>query len=224
MLHVHHRNHTMKTRQQGITLIEMMIAMLLGLMVTGSIIAIFISNVKSSSENIKMIRLNQELRGTMTFISDELKRAGYSANPILTPNFMDEFNVNGSCLRYAYDDVTNASNTDGSIDNNERMAFNIAGKAIRWGTNVNNNDCSDGNWQDITDTNIAEIIVVLGDLPVNCLVADYPLSNITLSSIPAGTLNIQQFTVRLTAKTNLGGNEVCRSISETIRVRNEDAT
>ena len=60
-------------KQTGITLIELIIAMILGIFVSGAIITIFITNVKAATENIKMIHLNQDLRTVMGFVSDEIK-------------------------------------------------------------------------------------------------------------------------------------------------------
>ncbi len=203
-------------KQSGLTLIEMMIAMLLGLLVTGSIIAIFISNVKSSSENIKMIHLNQELRTVMGFMSDELKRSGYSADPGV--NFFGGLvPVNPTCLLYSYD-----ADGSGTIDASgaENYGFRIDSGRVMWGNSADNT-CDFG--EAITDINTAEIIVIDENLP-NCPIADFPVTDITLSVIPAGTVNVQQIVVRLTAKTSLAGDEVCRTITETIRVRNEDAS
>ena len=195
----------MNKKQRGITLIEMMIAMLLGLVVTSSIIAIFISNVKSSSENIRMIRLNQELRGTMTFISDEIKRAGYSGAPPCS-DFMDDFNFDAgsSCLRYSYDE-----NGDGVRQAEERFGFQLTANAIQWTNRVTSDTCAGTNWQDITDTNIVSITVFTAPE----------------SSIPVGTtINVNQLLVKLTGQIVLNPGIASRTIIETIRVRNEDAS
>lgn len=194
-----------KKQQQGITLIEMMIAMVLGLLVMGSIIAIFVNNVKTSSENIRMIRLNQELRGTMTFISDELKRAGYSGDATNSA-FNDDlnFDVVSSCLRYSYDE-----NDDGVQQPVERFAFKLLDDEIQWGTNQVDDltDCTNGNWQGITDANITSITTFTAPE----------------SAIPAGTINISQLDVTLIGELIFSSGTVSRTISETIRVRNEDA-
>ncbi len=194
----------MKKRQQGITLIEMMIAMIIGLIISAGVISIFVSNVKSSNENIRMVRLNQELRGVMTFISDEIKRAGYSADTT-NSDFIDEFNydVANDCLRYSYDE-----DGDGIRDNDERFGFELNANALRWANNVTTTDCSDGAWQNITETNIANITAF----------------TITESNIAAGTVTINQIDVTLTGQIALNPGTASRTITETVRVRNEDAS
>jgi type II secretory pathway component PulJ len=188
-------------KQAGLTLIEMMIAMLLGLLVTGSIIAIFISNVKSSSENIKMIHLNQELRTVMGFMSDEIKRSGYSADATVT-TFIDDFNTaTANCVLYSYD-----VNGNGVQTTNEKFGFRLNDNTIEWGFNV---ACgADDNWQDLTEPNIADITVF----------------SIVPSDIPAGTITIKQLVITITGFTTLNPGVASRTMTETIRVRNEDAS
>ena len=194
----------MTNKQQGLTLIEMMIAMLIGIIISGAVITIFVSNIKSVTDNMKMTRLNQELRGTMTFISDEIKRAGYSADATNSA-FITDFNfaAGSSCLRYSYDE-----DGDGTQDADERFGFQLNTNAIRWSNNVTTTDCSDGTWQRITDTAIATVTAF----------------TITESAIGVGTININHLDVTLTGQVDLTPNDAIRTITEIVRVRNEDAS
>jgi len=194
----------MMRQQQGLTLIEMMIAMVIGIIISGAVITVFISNIKSSTDNMKMARLNQELRGVMTFISDEIKRAGYSSDSTNSA-FNDEFNfaAGSNCLRYSYDE-----NGDGTLDADERFGFQLNTNILRWSNNVTTTDCSDGTWQNITDTGIATITAF----------------TITEAPIGAGTININHLNVSLTGQINLTPNIATRTITEIVRVRNEDAS
>lgn len=198
----------MKTKQNGLTLIEMLISMVIGLLIVGAVITMFISNVRSFRDTVAMTRLNQELRGVMTFVSDEVKRVGYSADPdIAAPTFMDDLAVSAGCIRYAYDE-----NENGALDGDERFGFQLNANAIRWTNDVTTVDCSGGNaWQDITDTNIANITAF--SITPNPLVA-----------ITAGTVSVYQITVTLTGEAELSdGSTASRTISEVIRVRNDEA-
>jgi Tfp pilus assembly protein PilW len=196
-------------KQAGLTLIEMMIAMLLGLLVTGSIIAIFISNVKSSSENIKMIHLNQELRTVMGFMSDELKRSGYSGNPATT-SFMDDFDTGtANCVLYAYDVDGNGLQATG-----ERFGFKLSpinGKGvIQWGQNRTSKTCTSGIWTALTQAGTADI-TALTLVPTSVSTAN-------------PTINVQKLKIIITGETVLNPGTASRTIEETIRVRNEDAS
>jgi len=195
----------MKKKQQGLTLIEMMIAMVVGLIITGSVIAIFISNIKSTTENMKMTRLNQELRGAMTFISDEIKRAGYSADAA-NFDFIADFDFVSNCLRYSYDDDGN-----GTRSINERFGFQLDASTgiLSWASGLTTTDCSDPDvtWEEITDPNIAEITAFSGDA----------------TPVSVGTIDIGHFVISITGQVELSPNNAVRTISEIVRVRNEDA-
>jgi len=215
------------TKQAGLTLIEMMIAMVLGLFVTAVIITVFSTNVRSSTENIKMIRLNQELRGVMTMMVDELKRAGYSADPS-NSDFMDDFNVSTTCLRYSYDE-----NSDTIQDPDERFGFKLEGNTVKWTTSGGDPntpptapDCGTGIWTDITDPNLAFITTlasasdfkIIGSANINGTTGLDALSTTTDTSI-------YEVTITLTGTTDLphstSANDPRRTITETVRIRNE---
>lgn len=192
------------TKQRGLTLIEMMIALVIGALVVGTVITIFVSNVRSFRDNVAMSKLNQELRGVMTFISDEVKRAGYSADPDVG-DFMDELDLSAGCIRYSYDE-----DADGVKDADESFGFQLVDSAIEWSNNTGA-DCSGGTWEDITDTTIASITA-------------FNLSPVPLTAIQAGAVEIYQITVTITGETTISsGDAASRSITEVIRVRNDES-
>jgi type IV pilus assembly protein PilW len=205
----------MNKNQKGLTLIEMMIAMVIGLLVVGTVITIFITNVRSNRDNVSMIRLNQELRGVMTFISDEVKRAGYSTDSGVN-DFIEEFDISTNCIRYGYDDPS--VGTYGVLDASERFGFRAVDTAadadsdidtIEWGRSNTDNTCDNGTWNPITEYDLAEI--------TNFTVADTSVLAIS------GTINIPQVTVSITGQTTLSGGTIAsRTISEVIRLRNDE--
>jgi len=67
---------------QGFSLIELMIAMVAGLIVIGAVLAFTVAGVKSNSDYIRSTRLTQDLRSNLNFISDELRRAGYDEDAL----------------------------------------------------------------------------------------------------------------------------------------------
>jgi len=207
-------------KQTGLTLIEMMIALVLGLFVTAVIITVFSTNVRSSTENIKMIRLNQELRGVMTLMVDELKRAGYSADSSID-NFMDELNFTTTCARYSYDD-----DDDGTQDANERFGFRLNGNIVEWSRTVTSADCSAPaavGWDDLTDPNIASITTLTFDLSgsVNTDGVTTGLDTLTATD----EVSVYDVTITLTGTTDLkhssAANDPRRTVTETIRIRND---
>ena len=54
-----------KFRQSGVTLIELMIGLLIGLFITGGVLSVYIAISQSSSETLKQSRLNQEMMAAL---------------------------------------------------------------------------------------------------------------------------------------------------------------
>lgn len=112
-----------KLRSKGFSLVELMIALVIGLVVVGAVLSFTLSSVTTNSEYIQSTRLSQELRNSMDFVSRELRRAGYDQNnatytarstttaPVISPFgrifATSDANANGtandSCIIYAYD-------------------------------------------------------------------------------------------------------------------------
>lgn len=101
-------------RHSGFTLIELMVAMLVGLIVVGATIALVVSLMQSNNETIRTTRLTQELRSVADIISSEVRRArslsdplanvGAGASAFTTCNTIYPETTDGTqtCLRFAY--------------------------------------------------------------------------------------------------------------------------
>jgi prepilin-type N-terminal cleavage/methylation domain-containing protein len=64
------------SRQNGLTLIELMISIALGLVVLSSLVFLIGSSMSSNAQQLKTTRLNQELRALMHLMVRDLRRAG----------------------------------------------------------------------------------------------------------------------------------------------------
>lgn len=96
------------------SIIEVMISLVAGLIVAGAALAFTLSTLSANADFIGATRLTQELRTTMTFVSDELRRAGYDEDAMtflarpasftgaspFAPMFISAGN---DCVIYAYD-------------------------------------------------------------------------------------------------------------------------
>ena len=69
-----------RKKSLGMSLVELMIAMAIGLVVIGSVLAFTLSSLTSNTEYVQATRLSQELRNSMDFVSRELRRSGYDQN------------------------------------------------------------------------------------------------------------------------------------------------
>ncbi len=119
-------------RVQGFSLIELMVGMVAGMLVVGSVLAFTVSSLRSNTELVQSIRLTQELRNTLDQATRELRRAGFDQafmEQIALPagsTFVSPFSpilISGegtvtSCIVFAYDrDPTTAgSGTVGAVD------------------------------------------------------------------------------------------------------------
>jgi len=104
----------MQLRQshRGFSLIELMIALVVGLIVSGAAVALVAAIGKSNSDTVRATRLTQELRATAEVIARDMRRARSVSDPIAnvstdtgtmltTCNTIDT--ATAGCVRYGYD-------------------------------------------------------------------------------------------------------------------------
>jgi prepilin-type N-terminal cleavage/methylation domain-containing protein len=121
------------TRLQGFSLVELMIAMVAGLIVSGAVVTFTLSSMKSNSDYVLSTRLTQELRNSMDLITRDLRRAGYdqdalkylasgNSSPFTRVQLCNDSNTCSTpttpaapitCAIYAYD---RANGTSGTMD------------------------------------------------------------------------------------------------------------
>jgi prepilin-type N-terminal cleavage/methylation domain-containing protein len=97
--------------QAGVTLVELMIAMVVGLIVVGAAIGLIVALMRSNSETIHSARLSQEMRALADLTTMEIRRARGLVDPLanvgqggaaattcnaVTPS------ADGQCLTFAY--------------------------------------------------------------------------------------------------------------------------
>ena len=93
---------------QGFTLVELMVALVSGLIVIGAVLALVLALMKSNRETLQSTRLNQELRATINVIANDLRRARSVADPLSTavlpsPPYKDVDTSTAGCVIFAYD-------------------------------------------------------------------------------------------------------------------------
>lgn len=218
----------------GFSLMEMMISIVVGLVVVGGVISIFASAIKSHSDNLRMTRLNQELRTTMNLMTSELRRAGFwgrggitaTLGSPTTANRFDGIVISPArdCITFRYD-----ADNDGNLIASENQGFRLNGDAVEMRSG--NSLCSDSGWIDITDPNAIVITDLAFSLTPNATVdvdvdgmdGDVPCR--PTSGCPPGIVSVpptlQNVTVReidITLTGRLAGDaSVTRTIQETVR-------
>lgn len=97
-----------RRKNEGFTLVELMVALVLGLIVVGAVLALVLSIMKSNRQTIQATRLTQELRATAAVIANDLRRARGVADPFSEAKlaggnrFKNIDYTTAGCIRYAY--------------------------------------------------------------------------------------------------------------------------
>lgn len=227
----------MNTRNRGFTLIELMVALVLGLVVVGGVMGVFMSTYQANAQNIKAVRLNEEMRAVMSLISRDVRRAGTrdlawqpsllgSPNPFSTATAWKVSNMSGaaanSCVRLAYS-ISNDNGADAA--NRFGYRLNPTTRAIQtYNHTASDWHCGGSNWQSVTDSNVAWVQSLvfwtttepgLSGIAVRTVVITLRAATHTRSSAPA-TVSCP---VDGSPSTNI--DVVCRQLVEKIRLRND---
>ena len=115
-------------RVAGFSLIELMVAMVIGLIVIGAVLALVMSMINSNNQTIQSTRLTQELRATAAVITSDLSRAGSAENPfnLATAGALGTVSITDSsrCITYTYSDMSGTT---------VNRAISLSGNAVYFG-------------------------------------------------------------------------------------------
>jgi len=209
---IHKRKKYSLNSQRAYSLIELMISITIGLIISAAVLTMYVSIVKSDNDNLKSIRLNQDIRAAMGLIVRDLRRAGYNSGAVadvlsgLATKPFQGLNIDtgNSCLNYSYDADKNG------LSANESFGFKLDAGAIQ--SSSNTTDCSaNGVWLPLTDQFLVEITAfTLNDVPVTVTIDPGP---------PVTSITTRQVTISITARLTRD-TDVVRTISEIVEVRN----
>jgi prepilin peptidase dependent protein B len=131
-------------KQTGFTLIEIMIALVVGLIVVAATISIYVATTKSSSDTIKATRLNHDLEAVMTMMINDIRRSGYWGGALIEVDSRDNpftaatTNIQiptASCILYTYDANNSGANTPNDltddVEANEYYGFKLENSSIK---------------------------------------------------------------------------------------------
>ena len=153
---------------RGFTLIESLIALLLGSVSLMALVSLVSSSLAISNDIIQKSRLQEALGNIISRITEDVRRAGYAGNSLIVLSDPDVtstvFNqaielseypgeaVN-SCILYSYD-----RNDNGILDTNspsELFGFRLRDKSIE--IRKNGAGCTASGWEDLTEASIVEV-------------------------------------------------------------------
>jgi len=149
-------------KQNGFTLVEVMVSSIIGLITLAGVITFFTNTVQSNSDGLKEVRLNQELRALMDVMVRDIRRAGYWRNAngidtnIYTTNDYAIKIENSSCITYAYDN-DQARNSDANrVQNTDAAGFRLIDNTLKIRRRTALCD-SNRNWESISDNSSLNI-------------------------------------------------------------------
>jgi prepilin peptidase dependent protein B len=160
------------SKSNGITLIELMVALVINALIFIFLIGIFANNLTNYNLSLNTNRLNQQLEEIMQIMTSDIRRAGYWANesadiatntntnPFQNASSGTDIAVGGSpntCLTFTYDHNKNGTlpGTSTTTDD-ERYGYRLNGTNIQtrpWGATFN---CSAtaSSWENMNDSSI----------------------------------------------------------------------
>ncbi|HJV25674.1 MAG TPA: prepilin-type N-terminal cleavage/methylation domain-containing protein [Aromatoleum sp.] len=153
-------------RQGGLSLVELMVGLTVGLIVIAGATAIYVTNVRGQTNALRAAKLNQELRATINLMVADIRRAGYwrgsitgagttAALPHPYSGTQTSLSVltNGTCIMYAYD--ADADGVNG-VEAGEVFAYRLNGNAVEMIDPGNalavTSDCSGTGWPALTSS------------------------------------------------------------------------
>jgi type IV pilus assembly protein PilW len=68
-------------RQTGFTLVELLVALVLGLLVVGAVLSLYLGNVRATRTAAALAQLNDDGQAALALIGHELRQAGYNPPP-----------------------------------------------------------------------------------------------------------------------------------------------
>lgn len=184
-----------RKNQTGLTLIELMIGMVIGLIITAATITLFLTIMKSNADNVKMIRLTQDMRNVMTLITRDIRRTGYWSGPVGDNSYIASWNEGlqvGEKISLSYD-----ANAQGDKDAGDNFEYIFEDGTLKFVKNSQSSPILDDSLIEVTEMS-------------------FDVDTITLKSAEIRTVNV-------TLSAHLKNDpDVSKTFTDTIRVRNDE--
>lgn len=228
-------------KQRGLTLVELLITLVMALTIGGGVVYIFMSTVATHNQTERVSRLEEELAAVMDLMVRDMRRAGYDrsvwnyaisgSTAALTSDFdqiaYEELAVEAvadpefECFLYRYDRYPENTNGNGVLDTSagatdERFGFRLNGNQIQKGYGAT--ACNAGTWQSLTSTWAANITDLDYDIDLASVTVGSSSGTATVNNV----IQLRAVTVSLTGQAGSGADAVTRTLTETVRLRNDE--
>jgi type IV pilus assembly protein PilW len=235
-----------KIKQAGMTLIELMVAILLGLLITAAAITAYVQYLNTTTDNVQLMRLNQDMRSIMDLMVRDIRRAGFVTSdpesnfPCLQQNPFNNVNIYASgtgnagtsCIVFAYNRDNNipidcAVAPFNAIEDADRFGFRVSNNALEMKTSGGSEaNCSSGTWETISEPDVDFNLTFTlneSELDITEMYADADKvcnAGEACNDCDAGNqcLTVRQVNITMTGTLADGTSQ---TISEQVRVRND---
>ena len=153
-------NYTNLTHK-GFSLIELLIALLLGALLITMVIDLYVTSVSTGSKSLKYSRLRTDLQSMISMMETDIRRAGYSGGDSgylvgINGEKTIDINSNNDCIVYYYN-----HNKSLTVESSNKMAFSFRDNTLKFKTGVEqiaNNVCAvPTGWTDVSDAKFIKI-------------------------------------------------------------------
>lgn len=224
-----HRNKRSKPKRfsQGLSIIELLIGVAIGLFILAGASAMFVNNITNSRRLLLETRINQDLRSTMDLISRDLRRGAYWGNSlagtvatgsasVTQPNPYSAVTVGGSTqVNYTY---TRDTVENDVLDNTtEEFGFRLNTTTSAIQMNIG------GTWQTLTNTDILAIstfAITPTETTIDIRASCAKTCTDTSSAPTCPRIQVRSYNLTLTGTSKTDA-AVSRTLQSQVRVRND---
>jgi prepilin-type N-terminal cleavage/methylation domain-containing protein len=224
-----HKLHTTSSRQQGFSLMEIMISLTLSLVVTAAMVALMSSSLGNTSRIVNMTKLTDDMRMTMQMLTRDVRRTSYNANAMfcyanddcgtdgsltMAPDI--SISAGGDCFTYLLDRDHDGDSTENDAGGFRRVTAGGVGVIEMWIGDASP-DCgaADSNWVNITNPDSMDIASFAVD-------DDLSYSDVIFDDGAGFTISQRVRKLRINMRAQLTANDsISRDIEDIISVRND---
>ena len=212
---------SVRTPSRGLSLVELMVGITIGLFVVAAAVTLTSNHLVDNRRLLLELQIQQDLRATMDIMTRQLRRAG--SNVVGAQNYVAENGLGG--LKSTNSAVTPAAAVNTQTE--FRYVRNAAeagpfGFVLDAANGVVRTDLGAGNWQELTDRNAMRVTNLTFDSRPTIFGARLPCPKLC----PSGgddcwpRMVIQRFVITIIAEARSDAT-VKRTLSSEVRVRND---
>jgi type II secretory pathway component PulJ len=223
---------TLRKRQVGASLMEVLVAMTISLIVTASMVALMSNSLANTTRIIKMTKLSDDMRVALQMMTRDVRRSSYNANSMfcyanddcatdgaLTAAGDVTIDDSAQCFTFLMDRDHDGDSTEDDAGGFRRVTSGGVGVIEMW-TGDATPDCDDAagaaGWVQITNPDNMDIFAFSVD--------DNLSYNQPIRTDSAGTVLLEQRVRKL--RMNVQGrlvmdNNITRTLEDVINVRND---